>query len=161
MKSILDKCDVSRKRRFPAGTILLEIGKRTGHLHVLANGSVEVLRGDTRVALIAEPGSVLGEMSLLLDAPHTATVRAVSDCETFFYDDAASFLRGDPAIAYAVAQLLAQRLNAATTYLVDLKRQYAGAGTGLAMVSDVLASLVNQPAKNYEPGSEREPSPGL
>lgn len=159
MKSILDKCDESRKRKFSAGTVLLEDGKRSGHLHVLASGSVEVLRGDTRVALISELGSVLGEMSLLLDTPHTATVRAVSDCETYHYEDAASFLRSDPAITYAVAQLLAQRLNAATTYLVDLKRQYAGAGTGLAMVSDVLASLVNQPARYYDPGSDREPYP--
>lgn len=161
MKSILDKCDESRKRSFPAGAVLLENGRRTGHLHVLASGSIEVLRGDTRVALVSEPGSVFGEMSLLLDVPHTATVRAVGDCQTFFYDDAAAFLRADPAITYAVAQLLAQRLNAATTYLVDLKRQYAGAGTGLAMVSEVLASLVNQPARNYDPGSDREPSPGL
>jgi CRP-like cAMP-binding protein len=161
MKSILDKCDESRKRKFSAGTVLLEDGKRSGHLHVLASGSVEVLRGDTRVALISELGSALGEMSLLLDTPHTATVRAVGDCETYFYDDAAAFLRSDPTITYAVAQLLARRLNAATTYLVDLKQQYAGAGTGLAMVSDVLASLVNQPARNYDPGSDREPSPGI
>jgi CRP/FNR family cyclic AMP-dependent transcriptional regulator len=160
MKSILDKCDESRKRMFPAGTVLLEDGKRTGHLHVLAKGSVEILRGETRVALMSEPGSVIGEMSLLLDMPHTATVRALSDCETYFYDDAAAFLRSDSSITYAVAQLLAQRLNAATTYLVDLKQQYADAGTGLAMVSDVLASLVNQPARNYDPGSDREPSPG-
>jgi CRP/FNR family cyclic AMP-dependent transcriptional regulator len=161
MKSILDKCDESRTRKFPVGTVLLEDGKRSGHLHVLSKGTVEVLRGETRVALISEPGSVLGEMSLLLDVPHTATVRTVTDCETYLYDDAASFLRSDPAITYAVAQLLARRLNAATTYLVDLKRQYAGAGTGLAMVSDVLASLVNQPARNYDPGSDREPSPGM
>ncbi len=157
MASIIDKCDEARKRRFAAGTVLLDEGKRTGRLHVLASGSVEVLRGETQVAVINDVGAVFGEMSILLNTPHTATVRALTDCETYFYEDAAGFMRSDPEITFGVAQLLAQRLNSATTYLVDLKRQYAGAGNGLAMVSDVLASLVNQPARDYEPGSDREP----
>ncbi|MCA0434588.1 MAG: cyclic nucleotide-binding domain-containing protein [Proteobacteria bacterium] len=156
MVSIIEKCDESRRRLFKAGAVLLEEGKRTGRLHVLASGQVEVLRGDTQVAVIGDVGAVFGEMSILLDTPHTATVRALSDCETYFYEDAAGFMRSDPEITFGVAALLAQRLNSATTYLVDLKRQYAGAGSGLAMVSDVLASLVNQPARDYEPGSDRE-----
>ena len=42
-----------------------------------------------------------------------------------------------------VAQLLAHRLNAATTYLADIKRQYADHDNHLSMVGDVLESLVN------------------
>ena len=55
--------------------------------------------------------------------------------------------------------MLAQRLNAATTYLVDLKRQYAGNGNHLAMVSDVLASLIHNQEPEFTPGSDRQPDP--
>ena len=59
-----------------AGTLVVHEGGRTGHLYVLIEGRLEVIKGDTVVASIAEPGAVLGEMSVLLDQPHTATVRA-------------------------------------------------------------------------------------
>ena len=158
MVSILSKCDDKLKRSYGAGEVLLGERQRTGRLYVLASGTVEVLRGETRVAMISDPGAVFGETSILLDTPHTATVRTLTPCELYFYEDASAFMRSDPEITFAIAALLAQRLNTATTYLADLKQQYAGAGSGLAMVSDVLASLVNQPARAYDPGSDREPN---
>lgn len=157
MASILDKCDPQLKQHIAKGTVLLPEGGNTGRLYVLASGSVEVLRGDTQVAVIADPGAVFGEMSVLLGVPHTATVRTLTDCEVFAYDDAEAFMNSDPTITFAIARLLAQRLNSATTYLVDLKQQYAGSGNHLGMVSSVLASLINQPDRDYEPGSDREP----
>jgi len=39
-------------------------------------------------------------MSVLLDQPHTATVRAASDSVIYEFDDAASFLRDQPAVRY-------------------------------------------------------------
>jgi hypothetical protein len=47
-------------------------------------------------------------------------------------------------------------LSAFRRYLVDLKRQYAGHENHLAMVSDVLASLINQQRGEFLPGSERQ-----
>jgi CRP/FNR family transcriptional regulator, cyclic AMP receptor protein len=158
MAAILSKCDQALKRRAAAGEVLLAERQKTGRLYVLASGTVEVLRGDTRVALISDAGAVFGEMSILLNTPHTATVRTVTDCELFAYDDALAFMRSDPEITFEIAALLAQRLNTATTYLADIKQQYAGSGSHLAMVSDVLASLVTQPARAYDPGSDREPN---
>jgi CRP-like cAMP-binding protein len=98
-------------------------------------------------------------MSVLLDMPHTATVRALSQATVYAYPDAAGFMRSDPQITFVIARLLAQRLNSATTYLVDLKRQYAGQGNHLGMVSDVLASLIHQPGNEFTPGSDRQPDP--
>ena len=70
-------------------------------------------------------------------------------------------MRSDPQIAFVIARLLAQRLNSATTYLVDLKRQYAGQGNHLGMVSDVLASLIHQQETEFMPGSDRLPDPAM
>ena len=131
MKSILEICDPTKKREVPAGEVLLSEGNTSGHLYILVEGRIEVLRGSTQVAVVSEPGSVFGEMSVLLNTPHTATVRALSPVTVYAYANAAGFLRSDPQIAFVIARLLAQRLNSATTYLVDLKRQYAGQGNHL------------------------------
>jgi CRP/FNR family cyclic AMP-dependent transcriptional regulator len=161
MKSILEICDPSKKREVPAGEVLLSEGNTSGHLYILVEGRIEVLRGSTQVAVVSEPGSVFGEMSVLLNTPHTATVRALSPVTVYAYANAAGFLRSDPQIAFIIARLLAQRLNLATTYLADLKRQYAGQGNHLGMVSDVLASLVHQQEAEFTPGSDRLPDPAM
>ena len=161
MFSILESCDEGKRREVAAATVLMKEGAKTGYLYVLAEGTIEVLRGETQVAVIREPGSVFGEMSVLLDVPHTATVRAATPCTVYAYDDAAGFMRSDPAITYVIARLLAQRLNLATGYLADLKRQYGNENNHLGMVSDILASLVNQPQREFSPGSDREPNPQM
>src|SRR3954462_5965308 len=126
MRDILEYCIGGAKRRVAAGTEGLHEGGRTGHLYVLIEGRLEVVKGDSVVAVLTEPGAVLGEMSVLLDQPHTATVRAAADSVVYEFDDAAMFLRNQPAVALLIARLLAQRLNVATTYLADLTHQYAG-----------------------------------
>jgi CRP-like cAMP-binding protein len=143
----------------PAGTVLLAEGAKSGRIYVLEEGTLDVARGETQVALVSERGSIFGEMSLLLDTAHTATVRALTPAVVHEFIDGAAFLKSDPDTTLRIARLLAQRLQAATTYLVDLKRQYAGHGTHLAMVSEVLASLINQQPGEFLPGSERPDMP--
>ena len=161
MSSILNKCAGAQRREFAAGTILLSEGETSGRLYVLADGRVEVLRGDTQVAVIGEPGSVFGEMSVLLNRPHTATVRATSPVGVFVFDDAESFLKSNPEIAFLLGKLLAERLNAATTYLVDLKRQFEGHGSHLGMVGEVLESLIHQQSEDFSFSPETEGDPRL
>jgi CRP/FNR family transcriptional regulator, cyclic AMP receptor protein len=156
MRAILNYCTGGTARDVSAGTFVIHEGSTTGHLYVLIEGRLEVLKGDTVVASITEPGAVLGEMSVLLDQPHTATVRAASDSTIYEFSDAASFLREQPAVALVLAQLLAQRLNVANTYLADIKRQYAGHGNHLAMVGDILQSMINLSPTQVSPGSDRQ-----
>ena len=161
MASILDNCVGAARKEFAAGTILLAEGETSGRLYVLAEGSVEVLRGDTQVAVVREAGSVFGEMSVLLNRPHTATVRATPPVGVFVFEDAASFLKSNPEIAFFLGKLLAERLNAATTYLVDLKRQFEGQGNHLGMVGEVLETLIHQQHEDFMLGPEREADPRL
>jgi CRP-like cAMP-binding protein len=42
-------------------------------------GHIEVLRGGTEVTVLDEPGSLVGEMSVPLGVPDTATARALGD----------------------------------------------------------------------------------
>ena len=161
MREILEYCIGGARRNVAAGTEVLHEGGRTGHLFVLIDGRVEVVKGDTVVATISEPGAVLGEMSVLLDMPHTATVRAAQDSVVYEIDDAASFMRQQPAVALVIARMLAQRLNVATTYLADLKHQYGGHGNHLAMVGDILQSMINLPPTQVSPGSDRQSDPRM
>jgi CRP/FNR family transcriptional regulator, cyclic AMP receptor protein len=161
MGSILDNCAGALREEFPPGTVLLSEGETSGRLYVLAKGAVEVLRGDTQVALVDEPGAVFGEMSVLLDRPHTATVRTATPVTLFVFDDAERFLKSNPEIAFLLGRLLAERLNAATTYLVDLKRQFEGHGDHLGMVGEVLETLIHQQPEDFSLGPEGEADPRL
>ena len=161
MRAVLDYCTGGIQRNISAGTIVIHEGGTSGHLYVLIEGRLEVLKGDTVVASIGEPGAVLGEMSVLLDKPHTATVRAASDSTMYEFADAASFLREQPEVALLLARLLAERLNVATTYLADLSQQYGGQGNHLAMVGDLLQSMINLPPAQVAPGSDRQSDPRM
>lgn len=161
MREILEYCIGGIRRNESAGSVFLHEGGRTGHLYVLIEGRLEVIKADTVVATITEPGAVLGKMSVLLDQPHTATVRAASDSVVYEINDAASFLRQQPAVALLIARLLAQRLNVANTYLADIKRQYAGHGNHLAMVGDILQSMINLSPTQVSPGSDRQSDPRM
>ena len=163
MGSILETCASAPRQQFAPGAVLLLEGERSGRLYILAEGSVELLRAETQVALVDEVGSVFGEMSVLLDRPHTATVRAASPVGAFVVEDAASFLKSNPEIAFSLGRILAERLNAATGYLADLKRQFEGQRNHLGMVGEVLEPLLNHQRRGEQvkPGPTRDDDPRL
>jgi CRP-like cAMP-binding protein len=107
---------------YRAGETVLAAGTTSGRLLLLKAGAVEVVRDGTQLAQVSEPGAVFGELSLLLDRPHTADVRALA-ATAFHVADAASLLTDDPATALYVAVLLARRLYATNRALIDVKGQ--------------------------------------
>jgi len=80
---------------YQAGESVLTAGLRTGRLLILKEGAVEVLKEGVQVAAVTEPGAVFGELSVLLDQPHTADVRAL-EVSQFHVADGATLLRIDP-----------------------------------------------------------------
>ena len=57
MRDILEYCIGGVRRNVAAGTEVLHQGGRTGHLYVLIEGRLDVIRGDTVVASLSEPAS--------------------------------------------------------------------------------------------------------
>ncbi len=106
----------------PRGVLVAE-GARTGTLYILKSGDLEVVRDGSVVARLGEPGSVVGEMSVLLELPHSATVRSRMGAEVHVIDDPAAFLDANPAIARQIAETLALRLHKTTALLIDLRQQ--------------------------------------
>jgi hypothetical protein len=84
-------------------------------------------------------------------------VRALTKCRAYEVRDATAFLQANQAVSYHLAQLLARRLHGVSTYLVDLKHQFAEHDNHLAMVDDVLETLVHQQNRRFTPGSDRDP----
>jgi CRP/FNR family cyclic AMP-dependent transcriptional regulator len=119
---ILDLCRDIPIRSFAPGAILLADGKKSGLLYILIEGDVEILKGDFQINTVSEPGAIFGEMSILLGSPHTATVRTLTHCSVHIIEDGDAFLQSNKEFAYDLSKLLAQRLHAVTTYLVNLNR---------------------------------------
>ncbi|RYZ92303.1 MAG: cyclic nucleotide-binding domain-containing protein, partial [Proteobacteria bacterium] len=63
---ILDYCKDLKKQRFKSGQVILPEGERLGKLYVLIGGQVEIIRERTQVTHVDEPGSIFGEMAVLL-----------------------------------------------------------------------------------------------
>jgi CRP-like cAMP-binding protein len=135
------------QRVYPAGAVLLEEGRRAGVLYVLESGTVEIMKGNVPISTVSHPGAVFGEVSLLLDEPHMATVRVTAESRLRIIEEPMAFLRAHPDASMHVAMILARRLSGVTAYLVDLKRQYEERKDHLAMVDEVLANLLHLHAR--------------
>jgi len=107
---------------YQAGETVIAEGSRTGRLLILGKGVVAIVKEDTEIAQVAEPGAVFGELSVLLDRPHTAEVRALEPSQ-FHVANAVTLFAQDPIAVLYVATVLAHRLNAANHALIQLKSQ--------------------------------------
>jgi CRP/FNR family transcriptional regulator, cyclic AMP receptor protein len=105
----------------PGETVIVD-GSKTGRLMILKKGNVAILKENTEIARVAEPGAVFGELSTLLDQPHTADVRALETSQ-FHVANATTLLAENPIAVLYVATTLAHRLDSANHALIQLKNQ--------------------------------------
>jgi CRP/FNR family transcriptional regulator, cyclic AMP receptor protein len=157
MNELLAVCAGLPVRAVAAGEILLEADERAAQMYVLASGEVTIERDGVPFARIDNPGAIFGEMSVVLDQPSSATVRAGSDVVVHVIDDPRAFLLRHPDATLAVLRMTAARLDGLTRYLVDVKQQFAGQDGHLGMVGDILDTLVHHQAGPTRPGSQRDP----
>lgn len=145
------------ERTLQDGDTLLQEGVRSGTLYVLVGGALEVRRGGVPVVVIAEPGAVVGELGLLLDSPASADVIAVGATTVREIADVEEFFDSYPGFARYLATMLARRLWQISTYLSDLKAQFAGRDDIFGLMPAVLQELLGSSRPDPDPGSEREP----
>jgi CRP-like cAMP-binding protein len=107
---------------YQPGETLLNAGSKTGLLLILKKGTVAIFRDGIEMAKVTEPGAVFGELSALLDQPHTADVRALETTQ-FHVANADALLVQNPVALLYVAAVLARRLDSANRTLIELKRQ--------------------------------------
>jgi CRP/FNR family transcriptional regulator, cyclic AMP receptor protein len=107
---------------YRVGETVLTAASTTGRLLILRQGAVAVVKEGVEIAKVREPGAVFGELSALLDQPHTADVHAIEPSQ-FHVADAATLLTHDPIALLYIATVLARRLDGANKALIDLKHQ--------------------------------------
>jgi CRP-like cAMP-binding protein len=89
-------------------------------MYVLVSGEADITVGG-RVLEVAQAGTILGEMSMIEEAPRTATVTARSDCRFAVIDHKRfDFLVSQtPGFAREVMRVMARRLRRTDSLLGD------------------------------------------
>ena len=114
------------KRRFKRGEMIVEQGKKTNALFILLNGRARVVSTDSRgrevILATLQPGDHIGEMSLIDNEPHSATVRAEVQTDVLMLgrNEFARCLPENSSMAYAVMRGLVQRLRHADRKIESL-----------------------------------------
>lgn len=156
MRELLNYCESLPEVSVEPGVVLLAEGAKSGLIFVLIEGEVDILKKDFRIAKVDQPGSLLGEISALLDIPHIASVVAKTSCRLYKIENQSDFLKSKTEFTYPLAVLLAKKLNTITNYLADIREQYNDRGDHLGMVDQILEELINQQDEEQQPGSDRD-----
>jgi CRP/FNR family cyclic AMP-dependent transcriptional regulator len=147
--------DTVVKRRFKRGEPIVEQGKKSNALSIILTGRARVVTTDSRgrevILATMHPGDYVGEMSLIDNEPHSATVRAEIQTDALILGrlEFARCLPENSSMAYAVLKGLVQRLRHAdrqieSLALMDVYGRVARAllefasedGTGNAVIRD-------------------------
>ncbi|NUZ08882.1 Crp/Fnr family transcriptional regulator [Piscinibacter koreensis] len=119
-------CDRSLRRRYRRGEFLVEHGARSEALFVLLNGRARVLQVDRRGREVhlarLRAGDYVGEMSLIDEGSHSASVRAEAQTDVLVLGRAEfSRLMPEPSsLAYGLMRGLVQRLRSANQQIQSL-----------------------------------------
>jgi CRP-like cAMP-binding protein len=122
------------------GALLIVQGEPGGNIYVLESGQLAVERDGVKVATISAPGAIVGEMSVLLNSPNTATVRAEQETQVRVLENARAVLEQHPALTLRLAGLMASRLDATSAFLVELTKQH-GSESERSLIGKIIAAL--------------------
>ena len=109
--------DAVAKHRFKRGQVIVEQGKKSDALYIILSGRARVLMTDrkSREVILAtlQPGDYIGEMSMIDNQPHSATVEAEiqTDVLVLGRKEFTRCLPENATMAYAVMQGLVRRLR--------------------------------------------------
>ncbi len=91
MASILDYCKGLPTITLHEGDILLQEGHRSDKFYILIDGECEVLKDNFQINKVSEPGSIFGEMSILLNIRPMTTVKSIRTTRVYVVDNALKF----------------------------------------------------------------------
>jgi CRP/FNR family transcriptional regulator, cyclic AMP receptor protein len=150
MASLLTLTYSAPTQKLAAGDLLIAEGNSGGDLYVLETGRLSVERGGVKIATIEAPNSLVGEMSVLLGRPYTATVRAERNSTVRVVHDAIRILERQPDLALQVAIVVSQRLDATSALLVELSHEAGGSTTEQGLLQRIFSSLLSSSANRTD-----------
>lgn len=104
---------VSQDSHYQAGQIIVTQGTPGQAFYLILSGRVEIIRDGVSIGTFG-PGDFFGDMSLLDQAPRSATIRAIdpTSCLMLSSWDFKAMLQQHPAIAIKLLEVLSRRLRA-------------------------------------------------
>ena len=159
------------KQRYRKGALIVEKGKKSNALFIILNGRAHVVTNDSRgrEAILAnlQQGDYIGEMSLIDNLPHSASVRADAQTDVLILARAqfAKILPENAAMTYVIMKTLVQRLRQAdrkieSLALMDVYGRVANVLLEMADVDDehglVIRSKVSRQNLAKTVGASRE-----
>ena len=109
----------TNQKRYKAGTFIIEQDSPPSSLFILVKGMLYTYRNKTLISTVDKEGEYFGEVSILLNIPHSATVETVIESEIIEIPlkDVTPFLTKSPIVAISLARSLADRLVNQNTQL--------------------------------------------
>ncbi len=158
---------------FKAGAVIMHQGEPGDNAYIIEKGKVEIKiegpDGENHLVGTRSAGAIIGEMSLIDNAPRTATIIALEDCELLKItkDEFSRRLdHADPVLRMTIQVILTRyrdtlgrsdmKQNAANTNIVEsLEREYLDQGNAvenLRIASDFKEALKNNDISlHYQP----------
>lgn len=102
------------KKSFKAGEVIMRQGERGDCAYIIEEGQVEILierTGGSQQVGTRGPGTIIGEMAIVDDAPRTATVKALKDCKMLEItrDDFSMRLKTTDPVIQMISQVILTR----------------------------------------------------
>ena len=118
--------DAIVKKRFKRAEVVVEQGKKSDALYIILTGRARVMSADSRgrevILATLQPGDYIGEMSLIDDEPHSATVRTEVQTDVLMLGREAfsRCLPENSSMSYNIMRGLVQRLRHADRKIESL-----------------------------------------
>lgn len=133
------------KRAIKSGDVIMRQGDNGNCAYVIENGRVEILmeRADGAIHKVGTrgPGTIIGEMAIVDDAPRTATVKALEDCQLLEItkDDFLRRLKSSDPVLQIVTQVILTRYRDMLT-----RAQILGEERGIPTTEDIEKGYIGQ-----------------
>ncbi len=103
---------------YKAGQVVFEQGSASDHMYAIKEGEIEILHEGKSIEVLG-PGQFFGEMSLVDNAPHSATAVARTDCKLVLVNRHRFLfmVQETPTFALEVMHVMSERIRKMTDLL--------------------------------------------
>ncbi len=103
---------MSSMKNFIPGEVIAKEGEKPTAFFVLVEGKVGVFKNEKMIAQFEKPGEIVGEVSLILNKPRTAEIKALEDSSLLVVSgELDEIIRMYPDISKKLIKTLAERLS--------------------------------------------------
>ncbi|PKL81696.1 MAG: hypothetical protein CVV24_13950 [Ignavibacteriae bacterium HGW-Ignavibacteriae-3] len=97
---------------FKKDQIITAEGEKANNIFVLVDGKVGIFKKNKKISEFSKPGEIFGELSMILNRPRNATIKAITDCNLLSIEGQLDeLIKLYPDISKKLIKTLAERLS--------------------------------------------------